>query len=217
MNYLSKVCLDKHLRRTYTIKIAAIGTISLLGLVLGIYSVVTAKYIFALWYFIAFILGLSYTVIRINTAYPTYIATDGEKLVMSVWTNGIMPYTLPDKPNFLSDFIPDKVKTYEIPMSELDSVYIGSKKFLKRSLAENAYPEILTRFEDDRHFDKTTKRMDFIYLGLKDDSYRFMSITGFDIDSLAEFIDTVEKNCVGVQVHTNMPKLVKLRNKITKN
>ncbi len=217
MNYLSKVSLDRGLRRSYTIKIAIVGTISLLGLVLGIYSAITAKYLFSLWYFVAFVLGASYVIIRVNTAYPTYIATDGEKLVMSVWKNGIMPYTLPEHPNFISDFIPDKVKSYEIPVNEVESIYIGSKKFLKRSLSEQDYPEPLSRIEGDKHLDKVTKRMDFIYIRLKDESFRFMSVTGFDTQSLAELIDVIEKNCVGVQVYTNLPKLVRLRNKISNN
>lgn len=216
MEYLSKVCLDKRIRRSYTIKISIVGTISLLGLILGIYSLTAAKYVFAVWYFIALFLGLSYVIIRINTAFPSYIATDGEKMMLSVWKNRVMPYTLPEKPNFISDFIPDKVITEEFPVSEIDSILIGSKKFLKRALAEDDYPSILKRLDNDRHFDSTTKRMDFIYFRLRDNSYQFMSVTNFDVHELSGLIDIIEKNCVGVQIHTNIPKLFKIRNKITK-
>ena len=213
MDYLSKVSLADKVRRDHIIKISLVGSVCLLGLVLCIYSLVVQSFLFALWYALAFILGLSYVVIRVNACFPTFLATDGEKVVLSVWENGIMPYTLPEKPNFLSDFVPEKIKTNEVPMEDISSVILGSRKFLKKTVAEESYPEILKRLDENKHFDNVLKRMDFILVQTKNGENCFMSITDFDISGLAEFVSIIEKNCAGVQVQINIPKLVRLRNK----
>lgn len=214
MEYLSKVCLNKKARRQYTVKISLVGSVSLAGLVLAIYSIAVGNYLFAAWYIAAFALGLSYTIIRINTVFPTYLATDSEKVVLSVWKNGVMPYTLPEKPTLISDFIPERVNTIEIAIDDIDTVLIGSRKYLKRYLTEEEYPQILKQLDEDRHFDSILKRMDFVYIRTKSGENSFMSITDFDIGHLAEFVNNIERYCQGVQILTNLPKLVRLRNSI---
>ncbi len=212
MEYLSKVSIGDKVRRDHVIKISLVGSVCLVGLVLGIYNLTVGNFLFALWYILAFLLGLSYVIIRINACFPTFIATDGEKVVLSSWKNGIMPYTLPEKPNFISDFIPEKVKTSEIAMDDIDSVIIGSRRFLKKSLGEEEYPQVLARLDLDKHFDSTLKRMDFIFVRTKEGENCFMSITDFDLLGIKDFLDIIEKNCQGVQVLINIPKLVRMRN-----
>lgn len=211
MENFEKVCINRHLRNTGIVAISFVGTVSIIGLALTIYSIVLAKYLFALWYFVAFVLGLVYTVIKINATFPTYVMTDGEVLSMSIWENGIMPYQLPEKPNFFSDFIPEKIRTDEILIKEIDSIYIGSNKFLEKSLEEDKIPEILHRLSKDKHLKATIKRMDFMLVVAKDGEECFMSVTGFDISELANLLNTIERNGTGVQIFTNIPKLIKLR------
>lgn len=217
MEFLSKVSLSQKVRRDYIIKISIVGSVSLAGLVLAIYSLIVGNFLFALWYLAAFILGFSYVIIRINTAFPTYIAATSEHVVLSFWKNGVMPYTLPEKPTFISDFIPEKIKTIQIPMNDIESVLIGSKKYLEKNLAAEDMPEILTRLSENKHFAGALKRMDFICVKTKYGDNCFMSVTDFDISGLLEFVSTIEKHCTGVQILTNIPKLVRLRSKITKN
>ncbi len=212
MEYLSKVSLDAKVRRNHVIKISLVGSVCLLGLALGIYSIVIKNVLFAIWYFLAFLLGLSYVVIRINACFPTFVATDGEKVVLSTWKNGVMPYTLPEKPNFFSDFIPDRIITNEVAMEDIASVIVGSKRFIKKTLGDEDYPEIFKQLDESKHFENVLKRMDFILVETKTDENCFMSITDFDILGIAEFLEIVEKNCAGVQILTNIPKLVKMRN-----
>ncbi len=214
MEYLSKVGLNSRTRREYMIKISLVGSVSIAGLILAIYSLAVGSFLYAAWYIVAFCLGLSYVIIRINTVFPTFIATDGEKVVLSVWKNGVMPYTLPEKPTLISDFVPEKIKTNEIAMENIDCVLIGSKKYLKRNLDEDEYPEILKRLESDKHLEGILKRMDFLYIRTKSDENCFMSVTGFDPKELSEFVSIIEKYCSGVQILTNIPKLVRLRNSL---
>lgn len=212
MEYLSKVSIRDKVRRDHVIKISLVGSVSLLGLALGIYSIVARNPLFALWYALAFVLGLSYVIIRINACFPTYIAADSEKVILSKWENGIMPYTLPEKPNFISDFIPEKVSTCEIAMEDVAEVIVASRKFLKKNLSEEEYPEILKRLDLNKHFDKVLRRMDFLFIRTKNGENCFMSITDFDYQGVNEFLEVVEKNCPGVVVQVNIPKIVKLRN-----
>lgn len=216
METFKKVSVDKRIRRNATVKISLVGTVTLVGFILSLYSIFTANFLFALWYFVAFVLGLSYVVIRLNAVFPTYVMIDGDNLVMSVWENGIMPYRIPEKPNFLSDFMPEKIKKDEISLDEIKEIYIGSKRFFDRQIIDGQYPEILKRLVQDKHFEKAIKRMDFLLVVAKDGEECFMSVTDFEINGLADFIDLIEKNCVGVQVFVGIPKLKKIRETIKK-
>jgi len=213
MEYLAKASLSQKVWRNYIIKISLVGTVSIAGLVLAFVSIFSGRYLFALWYFIAFCLGISYTVIRINTVLPTYIAADEDKITLSTWDNGVFPYRIDEKPNILSDFIPEKVKVNEIEFSEIDRIYIGSKKYLKKTLAEEEYPQILTMLEEDKHIDKTLRRMDFLLVVTAGGNVSFMSVTDFDIQALSDVIDVVERNCQGVKINIYLPKLARMRRK----
>lgn len=215
MELLAKASLSKKVRRDYIIKISLVGSVSLAGVALAIYSLFAQNYLFCIWYLAAFVLGFSYVIIRINTAFPTYIGVNKEKVILSFWKNGVLPYTMPEKPTLISDFIPEKVQTIEIPVSDIETVIVGSKKFLAKNLSEDEFPEILSRLSENKHFAGALKRMDFISVKTKYGDNCFMSVTDFDVHELFEFVNTVEKYCTGVQILTNIPKLVRMRSKIT--
>ena len=216
METLLKASVNAKARRSATVKISIVGTVAVLGLALSVYSLFTANLLFAVWYLVAFILGLSYVVIRVNAIFPTYVAVDNDKLIMSVWKNGIVPYKLPEKPTFLSDFMPEKIKKDEILQEEIAEIYIGSKRFFDRNLEEDKYPEILKTVGENRHFDGVIKRMDFMLVIAKDGESCFMSVTDFDIDALAEIVDELERSCAGIKINIGIPKLKRIREKIKK-
>ena len=213
MEYYKRASLSQKVWRNYMVKISLVGTVSLAGLVLALISIFSGRFLFAFWYFVAFCLGLSYVVIRINTALPTYLAADSEKLTLSVWNNGVFPYKVEEKPSIISDFIPDRVKTDEIEYQELDSIYVGSKRYLKKTLREEEYPRVLSMLEEDKHMDATLKKMDFFLAFTHSGECAFMSITDFDVEALSDVIDVIERNCQGVKINIHLPKLVRFRNK----
>ncbi len=214
MEYLSKVSLSKKVRREYMIKISVVGSISLIGLILAGISIAWQSYLFSFWYIVAAIMGLSYVMIRLNAIFPTYLATDGEKVVLSVWKNGLFPYKTPEKPNIFSDFIPDSVIKYEISLCDIDSIIVGSKRFLLRNIGDAMCPEAIMRFEKDKRIEGQIKRMDFVFVITKDGENCFMPVTNFEIHALSDFLGVVERNCQGVKILTNIPKLVRMRNAI---
>lgn len=216
MGTFLKASVKGNVRRNATIKISLVGTVTLVGLVLSLYSLFTANLLFALWYFVAFVLGLSYVVIRVNAIFPAYVAIEGDKLIMSVWQNGVVPYKLPEKPTFFSDFMPEKIKKDAISLDEIAEVYLGSKRFFERNLSEEEYPQILKRLEENKHFEKLIKRMDFMLVTAKDNETCFMSVTDFDIEALAVLVDELEKNCAGIKINIGIPKLKRIRERIKK-
>lgn len=216
MGNLIKASVNAKVRRNATIKISLVGTVAVLGLALSIYSLITNNLLFSVWYFVAFVLGLSYVVIRINAVFPTYVALENGNLIMSVWENGIVPYKLPEKPTFLSDFMPDKIKKDEVLAEEIAEIYIGSKRFFDRHLADESYPEILKRIGENRHFENAVKRMDFMLVIAKDGESCFMSVTDFDVNDLAELVDELEKSCADIKINIGIPKLKRIRERIKK-
>lgn len=214
MEYLSKASLDKKVWQSYIVKITVVGTISLTGLVLSIISLFSASFLFSFWYFVAFCLGFSYAVIRINTAFPTYVATDSGKIILSTWENGVFPYRVSEKASFIADFIPEKVITDEIAFPEIEKVFIGSKRYMQKILEDAEYPETLKMLEKDKNTDKILKTMDFILVTAKSGESAFMSVTDFDIKALSDVIDSIERNCPGVKIQIHLPKLVRLRNRL---
>ncbi len=216
METLLKASVNAKVRRSATVKISIVGTVAILGLALSVYSLVTANLLFSVWYLVAFVLGLSYVVIRVNAVFPTYVAIDSGRLIMSVWENGIVPYKIPEKPAFLSDFMPEKIKKDEISTDEIAEVYIGSKRFFDRNLADDRYPEILKRIGENKHFDGVIKRMDFMLVIARDGESCFMSVTDFDIDALAGIVDELEKRCTGIMINIGIPKLKRIRERMKK-
>lgn len=206
-----KVSVNKKTRQKSTIKISLVGTVTLSGFILSIYSLFTANFLFSAWYFVAFILGLSYVVIRINAVFPSYIAIDGDKLIISVWKNGILPYRIPEKPNFVSDFMPEKLKKDEVLLSEISEVYVGSKRFLNRNARDEIYPDILRELDSNRHFEAVIKKMDFLLVVTKDGESCFMSVTDFEIKGLSSLLDEIERSCAGVRIFVGIPKLKRIR------
>jgi len=211
MRNFEKVSLNQKERNINTIKISLVATVGLIGLVMMIVSLSVGNYLFSIWYLIAFLLALVYVVIRINAVFPIYVSIDNDKLIMSTWYNEIMPYKLPEKTTFFSDFIPDTIKTEEIMIKDIMSIYIGSERLFFKELPEDMIPISLKRALEDEHIQNEVKRMDFMLVVAKDGEECFMSVDNFDIKELAKLLDRIERNGDKVQIITNNPKLSKIR------
>ena len=214
MEASNKVTIDMKTRRNAIIKISIVGTVTLVGIILALYSLFNGRYLFSLWYFIAFVLGLSYVIIRVNAIFPSYVSIEGDTLVMSVWENGVLPYRISEKPSFFSDFMPEKVKKDEIALEEIAKVYLGSKRFLERHLEE--YPEGLKEIMDNKHLNSVIRKLDFLLVTAKDGEACFMSVANFDTDGLGEIIEEIENKVAGVQVFVGIPKLRRKREALKK-
>lgn len=191
MEYNQKASLSKNIKNTNMILICIIGSISLLGVVMAIYSVFKAKFLFTLIYIFAVALGLSYVVMRINTIIPTNITRDEMHLFIQNWENGLFPYRC-DK-GFWGEFIPAKTVITRVNISAISKIYLGTRNYLLKLLTEGNLHKILTA--DDKKYLQILKKMDFLYILTKDNKELYMSVTGFDEKELAELLKPiVEEN-----------------------
>ena len=67
MDLIQRASMSKKARRINLIIISVIGSISVLGFVMAIYSFFKLEVIFSIVYLIAVLLGFSYVVMKINT------------------------------------------------------------------------------------------------------------------------------------------------------
>ncbi len=181
---MKKAILEKKKRNSGFATIALLGCVGVAALVLAIYSLATGGFFFALAYIVALVLSLAYTIMKINTVMPTFVSCDEEKIYMCVWENDFFPYKT-DR-GFIGEFIPEKVKTEEIPMSEVKSILIGSGNFILRNAADTLFA---ASFKDYKaRYASVMKRMEFMLVILKDGDERYMPVTDFNPEALAGIV-----------------------------
>ena len=212
MGSIAKAGLSAKFKRRNLIKLTVVATIAVIGIVMSVMSVLNAQYVFALLYFIAALLGTLYAIIKINTVLPPMIECDNECITLSTWDNGLFPFNIHFKPTFFADFIPAKTKSYEIPLSEIDSLLIGSKGFVSRTVSDSTLEGMYKdMFAGNRRLSELAKRCDILYLKLKSGRVYIMSVNDFDPDELYRIVDKVEHLVQGIDFKTNIRKLRKKR------
>ncbi|MBS7298022.1 MAG: hypothetical protein KIG65_02960 [Eubacteriales bacterium] len=212
MAKLIKAELAANKKRMNMIKIAIVAAVSVIGLMLAAVSVINSSFLFATAYFIGGILGVMYTVIKINSTFPQSVVCDGEKLIIRRWENGFFPYVIDFRPRFFADFVPAKTITEEIKVSDIKDMAIGTKAFLSRAVKDF---ELDKRINDvsavNRRLASVMKRSDILYIRLNDDRMYVMSVTDFDVDALYRIVDIVEHIAAGLEFKTNIRLLRRKR------
>lgn len=185
--------------------IAFLACVGCAALFLGIYSVVDGKYVFAIIYLLALILCFLYVIMKINTVMPTFIANDSENVYMRYWENGIFPFKT--EKGFLGEFIPEKVKNSRIAMTGIKSITVGSAKFISRALPESGFAKKLDGY-NQRH-KKMIRRLEFIHIVLINGKEKYMPVSDFDLDALAEIIKAVRDAQPEVTINSGNRKIRK--------
>ncbi len=210
-----KAELSEKVKKISLVKIAVVGTISIVGLIFSLCNLFGRGWIFALFYFVAGMMGVLYTVIEINLTRVPSVECDGETLWLNTWDNGIFPYRVDFKPRFFADFIPAKSESITLPLDEISDIAVGTMGFLRKTLKSQ---ELDSEFSKFSHFSKRVglyvKRCDIFCVRLKDGGIYMMSVKNFDMDGLYNIIDMIERSVQGVEFSTNIRKLRKKRETI---
>ena len=194
--YEVKACTDKKYRRNSAIAIGIVALFSALALALMIYSFATGKILFAVSYLIALILAVTFIMIRINSVFTTYLATDYNNVYVKNWVNNFLPYDAENKLSIISEFIPAKTHLLEIPISEIKSVYIGTKNFIKRSSGPDSdFSNDVKKYESskDRYKKKTITSMDIIYFETYTGESCYMPIVRFNSRDVMKVINAIQR------------------------
>lgn len=189
MEYKNKASLEKNKKRNAIIVMVFLGCVGCASLFLAVYNIINHKFIFALAYIVACILSVLYTVMRVNTVIPVFLADDYENIYMRVWENGFFPFNT--QKGFIGEFIPEKTKNIKIDISEIKSIYIGSGNFISRNIPESRFSLELKEYK--KKYYSVLKGMEFIHITLKNEKEKYMPVTDFDVDSLAAIIKDVQK------------------------
>lgn len=187
MDYTQKVSISKNIKNTNMILICIMASISLLGAVMAIYSLFNQRFIFALIYIIAVVLGFSYVIMRINTVIPTYVAVNDGYIYMQNWDNGIFPFKT--ESGFIGEFLPAKTVIKRIEISSVSKIYLGSRNYLLKLIDDGEFKRNIKR--SDQKYETILKRAEFFYILTNDKKEYFMSVTDFDDEDFAKLLKPV--------------------------
>lgn len=191
MDYSTKITMSKNEKIKNMILVCVIASISVLGLVMIVYSLSKSMYMFAVIYMIAVVLGFSYVVMRINTIMPTYIALSDKYIYVQNWENGYFSFRI-DK-GFFGEFLPEKTVLRKIDISLIQKLYIGSKSYMERLLPELDFYKN-TGCENNK-YDSALKRMEFMYVFTKDKKELCVSVSEYAPEELGNVVNIVlQKN-----------------------
>lgn len=206
MNYSQKAAMSKNIKNFNMILICVIGSISILGLVMCLYSLVHLKLLFSLIYLVAVLLGFSYVIMRINTIMPTYIASNHEYLYVQNWENGIFPFKI--NQGLVGEFIPEKTVLKKIDISAISKIYLGSRNYLLKLLEGGELREFLS--SPDNKYDSMLKKMEFLYIKTVDNKEIYMSVTDFDKEEIAMILKPITDEHEKIDFRCNNRVICKL-------
>ena len=206
MKFLNKSKLKKDKKIKGILAIALLCCVACVAIVLGVYSIIEKKYLYVVVYVIAFFLSVVYTIMKINTVMPTFIADDEENLYMRYWENGFFPFRT-DK-GFVGEFIPEKIKNSKIMLKGIAKMCFGSGSFITRTMPYSEFSERYTEYK--KKYSGILKRSDFIYITLIDGQERYMSVSDYDMEKMAEIIKDIENINPEFEFVTSNRKMRKL-------
>jgi len=206
MDFMEKAVIAN--RKRGIVKISVVGAICVVGALLGAYNIYMQKYIYAILYFAAVILGLLYVIIKINTVMPAYLGATRDTIYMQCWENGAFAYKVGFKPAFLADFIPAKVKKYEIAIQDIKSVMIGNKNYLTRNLESEDFNRRIESVSEARKTEQgAVRKMDFIAIVDKDHKVYFMPVTDMEQEDVAKVINLIHRKNPEAEIKCNLREI----------
>jgi len=191
MDFTQRASMSQKAKNINLLIICTVGSISALGLVMAVYSLIKLEILFTLVYLFAVLLGFSYVIMKINTVMPTYIERNDDLLCIQNWVNGLFPF-VPDK-GIVGEFIPAKSMLKKIEIASISKIYIGSRNYLLKVTEQGAFTELIKEYK--AKYDNILKHMDILYIKTVDNNEVFLSVTDFDDKELVSiFKPIIEEN-----------------------
>ena len=129
-----------------------------------------------------------------------------------------MPYNIDFKPQFFGDFVPAKSVVYEIPLSDISEISIGSKGFLVKTLKDIEINNIFSDFSKRcKRADGLIRRLDILAVKLRDGKVYMMNVDKFDFDKIYEIVDYIEHRTQELLFNTNVRVLRRKRETLSSN
>ena len=210
--------LSGKVKKLNTVKISVVLLVSVLGLILGVLNLFSASFLFAFCYLAAGCLGVIYSVIEINETFVPSITVLENTLVLRTWDNGFLPYNIDFKPQFFGDFVPAKSVVYEIALSDISEISVGSRGFLTKTMKDIGINNIFSDFSKRcKRADGLIRRLDILAVKLRDGKVYMMNVDKFDFDKIYEMVDYIEHRTQELLFNTNVRVLRRKRETLSSN
>lgn len=209
-----KACTRKKYRRINAVVIAIFVLLSCVAFIMAVFNLIKGNILFSIACIIATILAVTYVLIRVNTVFPTYLSIDSVNLYMRNWSNDFLPYDYDNKIKILSEFIPAKIKTAQIPVDEIKTILIGTKNFIKRNISsEMEFVKNVRSLEQSKDYyrKRTVTSMDIFYLETYDMECYYMPIVNFDSKAVIKIVQTVMRRNAAAEVKSGSKNYRSLR------
>lgn len=198
-----KACTNPRYRRTNAVIIVICALLAVFSLVMAVVSIAQSKFLFMAAWIIAMILLATYIIIRVNTIFATSISTDMVNLYMKNWSNDFLPYDYGYKIKILSEFVPAKTKTLEIPINEIRTIIIGTKNYIKRNTSsDTAFAKNIRALENSKDFyrKRTISSMDIFYVETHDGECCYMPIVQFGTKEIIRILQAMRYRNPGIVI-----------------
>lgn len=204
-NYTTKVSANSKLKAKALITIVVFCVLTVFSAAMSVYDIVTGKTAFGVMFAAAALIFVVLTLLKINSAFGTYIKVKGDTLYMKSWSNNFLPYDVNN--GFLAEMVPSKTKLTEIPIDEISVVFVGTKDFIKsnatiagKKLARALYP-----YEHSAKKSKRTliEKLDLFYVETVDGDCSFMCIYGYEPKKVVDIIGEIYLSNSDVYVKVN--------------
>ncbi len=204
----------KKYRRANAIIITIFALLSCMAFIMAVFNMIKGNFLFAIACVIATILAVTYVLIRVNTVFPTSLSLDSVNLYMRNWSNDFLPYDYDNKIKILSEFIPAKIKTAQIPVDEIKTILIGTKNFIKRNISsEMEFVKNVRSLEQSKDYyrKRTVSSMDIFYLETYDMECYYMPIVHFNSKDVIKIVQTIRRRNADTDVKSGSRNYRSLR------
>lgn len=199
-----KASANSKFRGKAMISIVFFSVMAIFSIAMAIYDISTGRTLFGILFAAASFMFIILTLLKVNSAFSTYIKIEDDVLLMKSWVNDFLPYSLTD--GLIGELKPSKTKLTEIPIDEISAIYVGTKDFIKRNSSEAGKRFIRAVFPYERSKKSKNallKTLDIFYVETTDNDCCFMCIYGYSPADVVAVIGEAYKQNRNIYVKVN--------------
>ncbi len=176
-----------------TVLIAVYAALALFSLSMGFFDIATDKRVFGILFLIAAVIFIILLLIKGNSVFGTYIRFSNSTLYLKSWINTFLPYNTDG--GFFADLKPSKTKLVSVPATEITTILIGTKDFVKRNMTESGKKFVKALYPYEHSSKKSKKNMitglDIFYAETTDQSCVFTCVQDYSVKKVVEIINEI--------------------------
>ncbi len=196
--YIIKTRAEKKYFISNIIFIIVAALLAAAGILMLLYNIVRFNPIFCAVALLATVAAAAVLVIRCNMGFTSFLAADDEYLYMKSWENGFFSYDILSGAKIVREFIPAKIETTTIPVSEIKRVLIGVPNYIIQQNIGKTFSGMYKEAYDkaDENEKEKMKKENIIYISTHKGASCFMPADHLNEDDIVSILVRLEKNGV---------------------